>query len=351
MSPSSDAEAAGLPLVVDVHAHTVVPAVAALVAGEPGLAEELEQLARTFGVASVEQNERLASGPYIPLLSDPSVRFGSMDAAGIDIQAVSITPTQYHYWASEGLAAELVAAANEHIGDLVGRHPERLVGLATVALQYPELAADQLRHATQVLGLRGVEISTSAGGREFSDARYEPFWSAAAELGSFVFVHPWGCSLGERLSSFYLGNIVGQPVETTLALSHLIFGGVLDRHPNLHVCGAHGGGYLPYYIGRADHAYDVRPESRTSKQRPSAYLERMFFDSLVYRPDTLAQLIAVAGPGHVLLGTDYPFDMSVSDPLGRLRAVPNLSSESLALIAGANAARLLGMPSSDRNVT
>jgi aminocarboxymuconate-semialdehyde decarboxylase len=252
-----------------------------------------------------------------------------------------VIPTQYHYWADRALAGEIVSAVNEHIAAMARDQPGRLVGLATVALQYPDLAAAQLAEAAGKLGLRGVEISTSAAGRDLSDPYFEPFFAAASELGAFVFIHPWGCSLGERLNSWYLGNIIGQPAETTLALSHLIFGGVLDRHPDLIVCGAHGGGYLPQYIGRADHAYAVRPESAAMKQPPSAYLRQLYFDSLVYSPGTARQLVDVAGAGHVLLGTDYPFDMGVTDPLGRLDAVPRLSREERAAIAGGTAAALL----------
>jgi len=328
-------------ITVDVHAHTIVPEVFPLAAGHPGYCDEQDQQLRTFGRESVERNARLAAGDYAPLLSDMSSRLKAMDAAGIDIQAVSIIPTQYHYWADRALASEIVSAVNEHIAAMAREQPDRLVGLATVALQHPDLAAAQLTEAVGGLGLRGVEISTSAAGRDFSDPFFEPFFAAAAELGAFVFIHPWGCSLGERLSSWYLGNIIGQPAETTLALSHLIFGGVLDRHPDLIVCGAHGGGYLPQYIGRADHAYSVRPESATMKRPPSAYLHQLYFDSLVYTPGTARQLIDAAGAGHVLIGTDYPFDMGVTDPVARLDAVPGLSGEERAAIAGGTAARLL----------
>jgi aminocarboxymuconate-semialdehyde decarboxylase len=331
------------PPVVDVHAHTVVPAVAGLVAGHAGLAAELEDQARTFGPASMEHNAELITGAYVPLLSDIPTRFGVMDAGGVDVQAVSIIPTQYHYWADPGLADDVVGAANEHIAALVGAHPDRLVGLATIALQHPGRAAAQLRHAMTTLGLRGVEISTSAAGRDFSDPFFEPFWTEADALGAFVFVHPWGCSLGERLSPFYLGNVIGQPAETTLALSHLVFGGVLDRHPGLRVCGAHGGGYLPYYVGRSDHAWHVRPESRTTLDPPSRYLQRLWFDALVYRADSLRLLVDVAGADRVLLGTDYPFDMSVTDPVERINAVPGLSGAERTAITGGSAAALLGI--------
>jgi aminocarboxymuconate-semialdehyde decarboxylase len=328
-------------ITVDVHAHAMVPEVFALTAGQSGFREEQEQLLRVFGRESVERNATLAAGEYAPLLTDMNSRLAAMDAAGIDVQAVSVIPTQYFYWADRGLAGQIVSAVNEHIATMVRDQPSRLVGLASVALQHPDLAAAQLAEAVGKLGLRGVEISTSAAGRDLSDPIFDPFFAAAAELGAFVFIHPWGCTLGERLNAWYLANIIGQPTETTLALSHLIFGGVLDRHPGLTVCGAHGGGYLPQYIGRADHAYHVRPESSAMKQPPSAYLRRIYFDSLVYTPGTARQLLDIAGAEHVLLGTDYPFDMGVTDPLSRLDAIPGLSRDERAAIAGGTAASLL----------
>ena len=325
---------------VDVHAHTLVPEVFGLVAGKPGFRDEQEQQLRTFGRESAERNAMLAAGEYALLLTDMTARLAAMDRAGIDVQAVSVIPTQYHYWAERGLAAEIVSTVNKHIAAMTS---DRVVGLATVALQHPDLAAAQLAEAMGKLGLRGVQISTTAAGRDLSDPFFEPFFTTASELRAFVFIHPWGCSLGERLSSWYLGNVIGQPAETTLALSHLIFGGVLDRHPDLVICGAHGGGYLPQYIGRADQAYAVRPESAAMKQPPSAYLRQLYFDSLVYTPGTARQLIDVAGAGHVLLGTDYPFDMGVTDPLARLHAVPGLTAAERTAIAGDTAAALLGV--------
>jgi aminocarboxymuconate-semialdehyde decarboxylase len=327
---------------VDVHAHVDVPAIAPLVAGHPGLlAEQAEQLA-TFGPESTARNAELARTSYVPYLSDLPTRLGQMDASGIDVQAISVVPTLYHYWADRDLAADVVAAANEHIASCVAAAPDRLVGLATVALQHPELAAEQLRKASAAPGVRGVEISTSVAGRDLSDRSLDPFWAAAEELGSLVFIHPWGCSLGSRLAIGYLGNVVGNPTETTVALSHLVFGGVLDRFPGLRVCAAHGGGYFPHYLGRADHAYRVRPESRTMAREPSAYLDSLWFDSLVYEPGILTALVRAAGAGHVVVGTDYPFDMGVTDPLDRLDAL-GLPADERDAIAGLTAARLLGL--------
>jgi len=327
------------PRTIDVHAHTDVPIITDLVEGQSGLdLERTEQLA-TFGPASTGLNIELNRTTYRAPLEDLATRLTRMDDSGIDIQAVSTVPTLYHYWADVSLAADIVAAANEHIVDLAAKQPDRIVGLAAVALQHPDLAADQLRLATDH-GLRGVEISTSVAGRDLSDRALDPFWAAAEALGSFIFVHPWGCSLGSRLAISYLGNVVGNPTETTLALHHLIFGGVLDRFPKLRICAAHGGGYFPHYLGRADHAYDVRPESRTMQRKPSEYLDGLYFDSLVYTDDGLSRLVSVVGADHVTLGTDYPFDMGVTDPLPRLDAI-GLSPEHRAAIAGGTASRLL----------
>ncbi|WP_375502482.1 amidohydrolase family protein [uncultured Jatrophihabitans sp.] len=326
---------------VDVHAHVDVPAIDKLVDGQAGLdAERAAQLA-TFGVESTARNIELATTSYQPFLTTPAARLGRMDAGGIDVQAVSVVPTLYHYWADEALAADLVAAANGHILDLVALEPRRLVGLATVSLQHAALAVDQLRRAFTA-GMRGVQISTSVAGRELSDRSLDPFWAAAEELGAFVFIHPWGCSLGPRLATSYLGNIVGNPTETTLALTHLVFGAVFDRFPRLRVCGAHGGGYFPHYLGRADHAYQVRPESRTMSRPPSEYLDRIWVDSLVYEADILTALVKVLGAEHVVLGSDYPFDMGVLDPLDRLDAA-GLPPADRDAIAGGTAARLLDL--------
>lgn len=326
---------------VDVHAHVDVPPIDGLVDGRPGLAAERATQLATFGAQSTALNVDLARTSYQPLLNTLDARLTRMDEAGIDVQAVSVVPTLYHYWADEALAADIVNVANNHIADLVAKEPQRLVGLATVSLQHPVLAADQLRQAFG-LGMRGVQISTSVAGRDLSHRSLDPFWATAAELGAFVFIHPWGCSLGARLATSYLGNIVGNPTETTLALTHLVFGAVFDRFPALRVCGAHGGGYFPHYLGRADHAYRVRPESRTMERPPSAYLDHILVDSLVYDPAILAALVRVMGADHVVLGSDYPFDMGVTDPLERLDAV-GLSPTDRQLIAGGTAARLLAL--------
>jgi aminocarboxymuconate-semialdehyde decarboxylase len=326
---------------IDFHAHTVSPAVERLVADRPEKKAEAEIRLRTMGAASVEYNAAVmlpqASGP----LGDLSVRLGDMDRMGVDMQVVSPLPTQYYYWADHDLAMQIVREQNEHIAAICSLHPDRLAGLGTLALQHPELAVAQLDHAVRNLGLRGFELSTAVNSLELSHASLEPVWAKADELGCVVFIHPMGCSLGERLQPAYLSNSVGQPVETTVALSHLICGGVLDRHSGLKICAAHGGGYLPTYIGRADHAYHTRPDARTMAHPPSGYLRRIFFDSLVYSPAGLRKLIDQVGAGQVVVGTDYPFDMGHYDIHALVGATAGLTAEQHAAILGGNAARLL----------
>jgi aminocarboxymuconate-semialdehyde decarboxylase len=328
--------------VIDVHAHIDVPAISGLVQDQPGLAAEQAEQFATFGAESIKRNIELMQTSYRPLLDDLGTRLAQMDASGVDIHAISVVPTLYHYWADAPLANDIVAAANEHIAAAVAEKPDRLAGLATVALQHPELAADQLRMAHTQLGLRGAEISTTVAGRDLSDPELDPFWAVAEELGSFLFIHPWGCSLGSRLALGYLGNVIGQPAETTIALHHLVFGGVLDRFPGLKICAAHGGGYFPHYLGRADHAYQVRPESRLMARAPSEYLDTLYFDSLVYTEDGLSRLVSVAGADHILLGTDYPFDMGVTDPVERAAAAGLPAADLTAILSG-NAAALFGI--------
>ena len=325
---------------VDVHAHVAVPAVEALLAGEPGHAEQQRIDAVTAGEASISYN-RAHFGQLIPRLTDLDVRLAAMDKAGVDMQAVAPVP-QSHAWAGRALAERIVAVTNEAVAGFCARQPGRLLPVGTVALQHPDLAAEQLRHAVTALGLRGVQISTAAApGMELDDPRLAEFWAAAEDLGAAVLIHPWGCTLGSRLNAYYLFNTVGNPVETALALSRIIFSGLLERHPGLKIWSAHGGGYLPSYIVRADHAWSAREDARTTQRPPSELLRRTFTDSLVYTPEQLRHLVAVMGPGQVTLGSDYPFDMGVDDPVDRLTAA-GLDDATVTAIRGGNAARLLG---------
>jgi aminocarboxymuconate-semialdehyde decarboxylase len=328
--------------VYDLHAHCAVAGVADLVAGQPGLAAEQAEQAATMGDESIAYNRQVGPG-WFETMADLDARIETMDRQGVDVQVVTSSPGDYHYWADEALAASIVEAVNTGIAGLIDQRPDRLQGLGMVALQHPELAAEQLGRAMTDLGLRGAMISTSVGATDLSHRRLEPFWAAAEELGATIFIHPWGCTLGSRLARSYLFNIVGNPTETALALSHLIFSGVLDRYPGLRICAAHGGGYLPAYRGRADHAWRVRDDSRTCLAEPSSYLRRMWFDTIVHDPAQLRSLIDAVGSTQVVIGTDFPFDMGLDDPVGFLDSVAGLTPSEREQILGGNAEDLLGM--------
>jgi predicted TIM-barrel fold metal-dependent hydrolase len=325
---------------IDVHAHVAVPAVDALIAGEPGLAQQRQIDAATLGPVSQQVNLRQIA-EIGPKLIDLDLRLAAMDRAGVDIQAVTAVPLP-HAWAPESLADRIVATSNESVATFCARRPDRLLPVGTVALQHPDLAVKQLRHAVAQLGMRGVQISTSAApGMELDDTRLADFWAVAEELDAAVLIHPWGCTLGERLNAYYLFNSVGNPTETALALSRILFSGLLERHPRLKIWSAHGGGYLPAYVVRADHAWSARPDARTTELPPSELLRRTYVDSLVYTPRQLRHLVDVMGAGQVTLGSDYPFDMGVEDPVERLLAA-GFDDETVTAIRGGNAIRLLG---------
>jgi aminocarboxymuconate-semialdehyde decarboxylase len=332
------------PFTVDLHAHTLTPAVEALVADRPQKQAEPEMMRRTQGEASVAHNLAHMLPPAFRKMTTLEERLQDMDAMGVDVQVLSPSPTQYYYWADPDLAQSVVRLQNEHIAAQCALHPQRLAGLGTVALQHPALAVQQLEHLIRTLGLRGIEVSSSVNGLELADAAFEPVWAKAEALGALVFIHPLGSSLGERTRRHYLANTIGQPLETTIALSELIFGGVLDRYPALRIVAAHGGGYLPAYFGRSDHAHRVRPEAAQMQHAPRDYLRRIWFDTLVYEPEILAHLVEVVGVSQLLIGTDYPFDMGSYDPHGLLAATASLSDDDRARILGLNAAALLGLP-------
>ncbi|MFJ7269091.1 amidohydrolase family protein [Streptomyces sp. NPDC099050] len=326
---------------VDVHAHVLLPEVEALVDGLPGLVEARGLDARRNGAAALAVSGPMVRG-RIPRLTDPAVRLAAMDAQGVDVQLVSPSPSHYHYWADEDTAEKVYRLAHEATATHCAAAPDRLRGLGLVPLQHPEQAPLALDHALEH-GLAGVEISSHAPGRDLSHPAYEPFWARAAETGAIVFLHPFGCTLDERLDRWYLSNTVGQPTENAVALSHLIFSGVLDRHPGLKLIAAHGGGYLPTHIGRSDHAWSARSDASAGCLRPpSSYLKQIHFDSLVHDPDVLRELVRVAGSERVLLGSDFPFDMGTDDPVAALRAA-RLPPTDFDAVRGGNAATLLNL--------
>ena len=328
-------------MTTDVHAHVLLPDVQAAVQNRApeGFAEAQQLEARRNGPESLA-----ASGAMIRerfgRLTDLGARLAAMDAQGVDRQWVSASPSHFYPWADEGLGVWIALETNRLVAEHVAGAPDRLTGLGVVPLQHPARLVECLDDAVLGRGLSGVEISSFAGDVELSDERLEPFWARAEELGVVVFLHPFGCSLDERLDRYYLSNTVGQPTENAVALSHLIFSGVFDRHPRLKLLAAHGGGYLPTAIGRSDHAWRVRPEAHGCVHEPSSYLRSIWFDTVVHDTRALRYLVEVAGGTQVLMGSDFPFDMGPDDPVGFVQGA-GLGDDEVQRIVQGNAEALL----------
>jgi aminocarboxymuconate-semialdehyde decarboxylase len=326
--------------VTDAHGHLLVPEANALAVGHPGEARDAAAERALFSAASIAANQAQIQRVW-PQLTSVERRLADLDAIGVDIQLVGPMP-MHRYWAEPELAVKLTTVINEAVAAHCADGAGRLYGLGTLPLQHPDLAVRELERAVRELGLKGVSVSTNVDGRELADPAFDSVWEAAAGLGAVVFVHPWGCSLGQRLGAHFLGNTFGQPTETALALSHLIFAGTLDRHPGLKLLAAHGGGFLPTYIGRSDHAWAQRPDARGCADPPSSYLRRIWYDALVYTPQALRHLVEVVGSDKVVLGTDYPFDMGVTDPVERAAAAGLPAADLTAILSG-NAATLFAI--------
>lgn len=327
------------PAIVDVHAHVFVPEADALIRSSmTSLGDALKPM--NFSNASSDAVTAAMLQNVSCKLIDPVERLSDMRRFRIDMQVLSPAPNQYYYFAPPQLGLSASRLINDHIAELVREHPDGFMGLGTVPLQDPTLALAEMRRCVEDLGLRGIEVNTHVNGAELSAPQFDALFSCAAEIGAAIFLHPLGFTHGHRLCDHYLNNIVGNPLETTIALSHLIFGGTLERHPRLRILAAHGGGYLASYAGRMDHAFSVRPDCRANiVERPSDYLKRIWVDSLVYDPHHLSALVRRQGADKVCLGTDYPYDMSDPDPHG---IVANLDEIVRQKVLGLNAMTLFG---------
>jgi len=313
--------------VVDVHAHCVFPAAMKLLG--------IEYPGRTpLHLANVAQ-----------VTADAITgRLAAMDAQGVDLELLSVNPLWYR--ADPDLSRQVIDLQNEALAEVVARHPDRFAALACVALQHPELAAEQLEHGMRTLGLKGALLGGCVDGRELSDPSFHPFWAKAEELGAFIFIHPQGVpEINQRLAgSGGLWNVIGNPLDTTIALSQLIFQGTLDRFPGLTICAAHGGGYLPAYAARSDAGIRTFPDSYTVplKKAPTAYLRDLYYDSLVFTPEALRHLAAEVGADRIMLGTDHPYPWT-DRAVAHILETPGLSDADVASMLGDLAARLLGL--------
>ena len=274
-------------------------------------------------------------------------RIVAMDRQGIDIEALSLNPI-FWYKAEPDLAGQVVKLQNEKLAEICAAQPDRFVGLASVALQHPDLAAQQLDDAVKNLGLRGALIGGSVNGEELSDPKFHPFWAKAEELAVVIFIHPQGTdelrTAGRLKGNGVLENVIGNPLETTIALSHLIFEGTLDAYPGLKICAAHAGGYLPSYAARSDQGCVTFPArcTRALAKKPSEYLRQLYFDSKVFTPEGLRHLVAEVGASQIVMGTDYPFPWTTTS-VDHILNTPGLSDAERAAMLGETAAKLLNI--------
>src|SRR3954465_575234 len=331
----------GKSLRVDIHCHYMNTEVAGRVAHLNPAQHEPMAVWSNAATREANANQGKERGPK---LTDIALRLKDMDRMGIDVQAVSPAPHQTYYWTDAGMGQELARSVNERLAEIVAQHPDRFVALGTVPLQDVSLAVSELEHCVKKLGMRGVEINPSVKGMDLTDAKLnlDAFFAAVQKLDVIIFMHPIGFTQGDRLMDHYFNNVIGNPLETTVATSHLIFDGVLERHPKLKVVLPHAGGYLAHYWARMDHAWKARPDCHTViKQKPSSYLEKFYFDTITFDHGMLAHPIARFGADHVVLGTDYPYDMGMERPVEFIAGVKGLSKAETAAIEGGNAARLL----------
>ena len=313
---------------VDVHAHCAVPQAMAL------MGRKVETDALLMASTTLE------------------TRLRAMDAQGIDIEALSINP--YWYEADRDVAKQLIRIQNEALAEICAANPDRFVAFASIALQHPDLAVEQIEEGVKKFGLRGAGVGGSVAGLELADPKFHPFWAKVEQLGVLVFIHPQATGVASQIpnrlkGSGGLDNTIGNPLETTIALSHLIFQGTLDRFPRLKICAAHGGGYLPSYGARSDAICRTFPARYTVrlKKKPTEYLKKLYFDSIVFTPEALRHLVAETGPNQVVMGTDYPFPWT-STSVDHILKSPGFSADERVAMLGGTAMKLLGIKASKR---
>jgi aminocarboxymuconate-semialdehyde decarboxylase len=327
------------PHAIDFHAHVIVPEVYAA-AAEHNIFSELPV---DPGVTDEMRNQiKGRAGTVLARMSDVSERIAKMDAMGVDVQVLSASLVHQGLdWADAQTSLRLARITNDWIAKAVAANPERFVGLGTLPLHVPSLAATELERCMDDLRLKGVAISTMAGTMELGDPQLRAFWARAEALGAVVYIHPGG-NRDRRFKRFHLWNSVGQAFEEAMAISSLMYDGVLESFPKLKICISHGGGYMPFYMGRVDRNYLEKANTRVNMSKPPIdYLRMLYFDSCVYERAVLQHLVDKVGADRVLLGSDYP--VGETKPIEFVTNAETLSTAQKERILSTNAAALLGL--------
>ena len=323
----------------DLHNHVIPPSVVEAIAHNPG----------NFGTRIEERNGKRYFDSHgsmtelAPEFVDVEAKVAWMDRVGLDVAAISVGPPIYFYWLAPEHGIAATRLANDGVAQMVARYPDRLRGMAHLPMQDPDAAVAELERVVREHGFRAVELGTSIEGAPLADRKFRGVLKAIERLGCFIFAHPYQCLAQGGMDAYYLRNFIGFPLDTTMMVAHLMFSGALDELPRLRILCAHGGGYVPYQIGRFAHGHRVRSEPKVMNPSPPRKLfKRFYFDSLTHDPQAARHLINIAGPDRVVIGTDHPFDMATADPLGAIAAIPGLRPDEREWLCSKTAKRLLG---------
>jgi aminocarboxymuconate-semialdehyde decarboxylase len=321
---------------IDIHAHYYSRPYLELIAAEgKRFNAEATFTDQSFGIKSPAGGQPGQPLKFINL----NERLADMDEQGVAVQALSLT-TPMTYWADADLSHRLSKTWNDDAIAAHKAHPDRFVVFVTLPMLDAERSIDELDRVAKLPGVRGVYMGTNINTKDLDEPQFDPIFARIAALDLPVFLHPLQTLGGARLGKYYLNNLLGNPYETGVAAARLIFGGVLDRHPALHVSLPHAGGVLPILIGRIDHGWKVRKETKHLANAPSTYLRRFSYDTIAHSKPIMEFVINQVGADRVMIGSDYCFDMGYERPLALLQEL-NVSTEQRAMILGGNAAKLL----------
>ena len=324
---------------IDTHTHVLTEDTIALLNKEVGkVPVTMEAIDANNTILSVGG---VAYRPYPRGGFDLAHRLREMDAMGVDVHVLSATPQTYLYNQEASIGVDASIIQNDQMAAHIAAHPDRFMGIATLPMQAPEKAADELKRAMTKLGLKGAMFGSNIVGKNLDDPSFEPLWATAEELGAFMVIHPTNVAGADRLKSYYLGNFIGNPLDSTIAAASLYFGGVLDRFPKLNFVLVHGGGFTPYQAARWEHGWKVRPEAKKNiKEQPKDIAKRFYYDTILHSAPVLEFMIGHVGVDRVLLGSDYPYDMAMLDCVSHVRGL-NIPDADKATILGDHAAQIL----------
>lgn len=324
---------------IDFHSHVIPQAFVSAIESDPvRIAAHIEGQGATRRV----MHDQGYVYPLFPEFIDVGAKLAAMDRKGIDVSVLSPAPPTFTYWAERDVAVDVNRLVNDGVAEMVAMAPDRLRGMGIVPMQHPDAAVEELERIVKLYGFRAIEIGTGVEGAKLSEPRFRPVLRRAQDLGVFVFAHPYYVGNKSGLEDYYLTNLIGNPLETALMVADLMFSGTLDELPDLKIGLAHGGGFVPYQIGRLVHGHKVRSETRAkSASSPLELLRRFYFDSVVFEPQALGFLVNLVGAERVFLGTDAPFDMGDEAPIQTLADAPGLTEAQRAQVAGDTARVLL----------